>query len=74
MDRAYRITSPQAAAELIIVGGFSFGPFDAAKRYALTRLPTYSVLGGGTAFPGGHRFEAVDQAEQIGAFIYVREL
>lgn len=62
---------------------FSAGAFDAAKRYAADKLPSYEVIPGGTG-QRAHvdddgkvykvmRFEAVDHAAQMGAVLWVYE-
>jgi hypothetical protein len=65
-----------------VSGDVSFGPFDAAKTYIAKHLPDYVTLPGGQdygprKFAGRlaqwRRFEAINQAAQLGAVVWVRE-
>ena len=78
MNRAYNVTcrlAPQIsnAFPRTVSGGFSFGAYDAAKKYAAENLPGYEVIPGGVPFPQGRRFEAINHSAQLGADIYVTE-
>lgn len=78
MVRSYNIkchTAPQIldVSPCTVSGGFSFGAYDAAKKYAVENLPGYEVIPGGIPFQQGRKFEAINHSAQLGADIFVTE-
>lgn len=78
MNRSYKIVcqlAPQipAAFPATISGGFSFGHYDAAKKYVSENLPNYELIAGGVPYPQGRRFDAINHAAGLGASIFVSE-
>lgn len=63
---------PAAATQ---TGGVSFGALDAARQYAAAHLPGYDVIPHALEHaPGLWRVSAVNQAAQLGAVLWVREV
>ena len=58
----------------VVQGSFSFGAYDAAKKWVKEHLPTYEVIPGGQPLhPVGRKFNAIDHSAGLGADIYVLE-
>lgn len=55
--------------ERTIRGGFSFGAFDAAKKFAAAWMPGYEVVPSNRT----DRFDAINHGSQRGALIWVTE-
>lgn len=79
MYRQYKVhaqVSPtiDAPAPEVIRGNFSFGAFDAVKKYCADNLPGYQAIPGGVAYGDGfRRFDAVNHDAGLGASIWVKE-
>lgn len=78
MNRAYNITcqlAPQITAAFpdTVSGSFSFGHYDAAKKYVAENLPGYELIPGGVPYPQGRRFDAINHEAGLGASVFVSE-
>jgi hypothetical protein len=78
MNRSYRVScqlAPQIphAFPATVSGSFSFGAYDAAKKYTKENLPGYVVIPGGVAYSDCRRFDAINHEAGIGASIWVKE-
>lgn len=78
--RSYKVhahvpTHLGTAPEQFINGSFSFGQFDAAKKYCKENLLGYDAIQGGQDFCNGlRRFQAVNNDLGYGADIWVQTL
>lgn len=79
MQRKYVVTSrlaPHLGSDLPkieMIERYSFGPFDAAKTYAKTLMPGYTVIPGGRLLGNIIKFEAINYDIGYGADILVHE-
>lgn len=67
--RQRRYLCKSTGHERIITGGFSFGAFDAAKKFAAESMPGYEVVPSNRT----DRFDAINHGAQHGVLIWVQE-